>query len=166
MRKIIILCGIPAFVLSLWLINLAFAETELVYVTKTKANVKEGPGEIEYKTVAEVKQRDMLEVLEVQGDWFKVKILTSNKVGWIYKDKVSKDKPGVKKTDSSAGKLIRDGDVSETTRTTAGAGIREFDQKNYSGLKGDFKSVEKMEEWRKQLTDAEVIEFMKQGNLR
>ncbi|MBI4834349.1 MAG: hypothetical protein HY811_05995 [Planctomycetes bacterium] len=166
MKKILILCGIPAFLLSLCLMNLSFAETELVYVTKTKADLKEGPGELEYKTVAKLKQRDMLEVLETKDDWLKVKDLKSGKTGWIYKDKVSAEKPEVKKTESALGKIARDGDASETANTTAAAGIRPFDQKNYQGLSGDFKSVEQMEMWRKGIMDGEVIEFMKQGKLR
>jgi hypothetical protein len=166
MRKIFASLAILVLVFSLWIINLSFAETELVYVTKVSAEIKAGPGEVEYKTVVKVKQRDMLEVLEIKGDWYKVRAITSNKTGWIYKDKVSKDKPVVKKTESALGKIARDGNASETATTAAPAAIRPFDGKNYEGLEGDFKSVEQMELWRKGIMDSEVIEFMKQGKLR
>jgi len=141
--------------------------TEIIYVTKTKVQIKEGPDEATYKTVGEAKYRDILEVLEFKNDWYKVKVIKSNLIGWIYKGKVSKQKPSAQKSaGETMGSILRGGSGSETTETAAAAGIRDFNAQNYSGLKGDFDSVRTMEERRKNIADKDVIEFLKQGNLK
>jgi len=142
-------------------------DTEIIYVTKTKVQIKEGPDEATYKTVGELKYRDMLEVLEFKDNWYKVKAVKSGLVGWIYKGKVSNQKPATQKSaGETMGSLLRGGSGSETTETAATAGIRDFNEQNYRGLKGDFVSVKQMEERRKNIADKDVIEFLKQGNLK
>jgi len=167
MRKIFILSWMLIFIGSVLLIHLLFADTQVVYVNKQKVNLKEGPDETIYKTTEELKYRETLEVLELKDDWYKVKVIKSGNVGWIYKGKISDKKPEPeKKTGASLGRLLRGGSGSATTETAAGAGIRDFDNKNYAGLKGDFESVKRMESLRQQITDEDVIEFLHQGNLK
>lgn len=165
MRKIFILSGILIFIGSFLL--LLFADTQIVYVNKQKVNLKEGPDETIYKTIQELKYREGLEVLELKDDWYKVKVIKSGNVGWVYKGKISSKKPEPdKSTGATVGRLLRGGSGSATTETAAGAGIRDFNKENYSGLKGDFEAIKQMESLRQKITDKDVIEFLHQGNLK
>lgn len=142
-------------------------EPEIIYVTKTKAQLKEGPDEATYKNAGEVKYREALEVIEFKNDWYKVKSVKAGLTGWIYKGKVSKEKPAPQKSaGETMGKILRGGSGSETTETAATAGIRDFDTQNYKGLKGDFNSVKKMEDMRNTIKDKNVIDFLHKGNLK
>lgn len=140
---------------------------EIVYVTKTKVQIKEGPDETTYKVVGEAKYRETLEVLEFKDDWYKVKVVKSGMVGWLYKGKVSKQKPVPQKsTGETMGKILRGGGGSETTDTAATAGIRDFNTQNYQGLKGDFNGIKQMESMRSNIQDKDVIDFLHKGNLK
>lgn len=165
MRKVMVISLLLALLMmTAWVV----ADTEIVYVTKSKVKVKDGPDEITAKNVAEVKYREALEVLETKGDWYKVKIVKSGKEGWIYKDKVSKDKPKVEKSGAdSLSRALLGRETSETTSTAASSSvIREFNAQNYRGLSGDFQAVKQMEERRKKITDEEVLNFLKSENIR
>ncbi|MEK7449234.1 MAG: SH3 domain-containing protein [Planctomycetota bacterium] len=149
------------------LAHFIFADTEIVYVAKKEVKIKAGPDETIYETVETVKYRDSLEILEKKDDWYKIKAVKSGKTGWIYKKKVSSAKPERdKSTGEVLGKLLRGGSGSETTETAAAAGIRDFDKKNYGELKGDFKAVERMEALRQQISDKDIVEFMREGKLK
>ena len=167
MRNKYLIFGLLVIAFVLIIIPIALAANGIVYVTKDKVKLKEGPDESIYKTVGEVKYRDILEILETKGDWYKVKDMKSGGTGWIYKGKVSKDKPPAKKSSGSAlGKSARGGAGSETTETAASAGIKPFSSGNYQGLQGDFNAVHGMELLRENIKDKEVIDFLYEGKLK
>lgn len=173
MRRIVILIGLLVFSCSLLAIRFLTAEDssktatgDIVYVNKKKVNIKEGPDESIYKNVEEVKYRDLLEVLELKGDWYKVKIVKSSRTGWIHKGKASKTKHerDKSKTDILSG-AVHSG-TSETAGAAGASGIREFNKENYKELKGNFDAVRQMESMRQKITDEEILRFMQEGKLR
>lgn len=141
--------------------------SETIYVKEDKATVREGPDETIYPRVDRVYYGDELEVIEVKDDWYKVKVVKSGKSGWIYKGLISKEKPKPKESaGQTLGRLLRGGSGSSTTSTAAASGLRPFDAKNYQGLKGDFKSVGYLEQLTQKITQQDVDNFLKEGDLK
>lgn len=53
------------------------------YVANTTLNLREGPG-TNYKIVASLSKNQKLLLLEAKTDWLKVRVVETEKVGWVY----------------------------------------------------------------------------------
>lgn len=65
------------------IINRSFYKGELLFVSNTTLNLRNGP-ETKYEIIAKLKMNDELTYIESNGDWIKVKVKKSGIEGWTY----------------------------------------------------------------------------------
>ena len=143
--------------------NIVLAET--VYVQAKSASIRNGKTSLS-KVVASVRFGQTLELIEKNGNWYKVKTVKGPS-GWIYHNKVSLTKPsGRENRLASLGKDFRHTQSSSVTGTAGVRGLNEFStryaQRSRIALRHR-RAVDRMTNYR--LSDGEVEGFLKSGRL-
>lgn len=153
-----------ALLLSLLcLTNMALAET--VYVQAKSASLRSGKTSLS-KVVTSVRFGQALELIEKNGNWFKVND-GKGRSGWIYHNKVSLSKPsGRENRLASLGKDFRQTQSSSVSGTAGVRGLGEFSNHyaQHSRIAVRHRrAVDRMTNYR--LSDGEVEAFLKSGRL-
>ena len=162
LRSVLIMQSVILFTI-LWLGNPAMAET--VYVQAKSATIRSGQTSLSH-VVASVSFGQGLELMEKQGNWYKVDA-GKGAIGWIYHNKVSTHKPSEQESRlASLGKNFRHTRSSSLTGTAGVRGLDEFSTgyANAAGISARHRAaVDRMTNYR--LSDREVEAFLKSGRL-
>ena len=144
--------------------EIAFAETMYAKKDRVKVTAEKSPTS---KAVATLKLGDQVQVLKKSGRQYQVK-LSSGKIGWVFKFKLSEDKPSGKSGGSSLSGLTGK-NIVVAKEARAGGSIRGLKEttEQYAEKKqispAHRKSVDKMEELV--ISDDELARFQKEGGI-
>ncbi len=164
MKKILI-CSVTLFCFFLAVAGLTFA-AETLYVSATGAKLKSDKS-ASSDTVAELAVGTVLTVKSYENRWYNV-ATEDGKKGWIYRGKVSEDKP---ESESSGGGLFGDmgsssiqASASDTSRSMRGLSP---EAKAYADQKGTPEEQQKAldDMLSIQIQQNEIETFMKNGDI-
>ena len=154
-----------------FLTSAGFAATTL-YVTSDGAELKSA-GTSAADTIAELKRGTELTLESQEGRWYRVST-TSNQTGWIYRGKVSEDKPEIEDTGSDSGGLGGllgglsgsdiNADAADSSRSIRGLSP---EAKEYAKSTGTSQQSQDALDYVTSLavTDNEIDQFLKQGKI-
>lgn len=146
--------------------SLSLAKTQIIYVQSEKAKIKQEPN-AKSADLFEVNRGDILDVIEANGLWLKIKV--KNKDGWISKIFTSPNKPVgqsdlLKKTDESIEKVSRKRTSSySVAASTRGLVASNRNRANAKKYRANFQSLEELEEQK--INASEIEDFIKKGKL-
>ncbi len=142
------------FVLSLLFCNFSWAQT-ITVITKNNA-IRESPKFLSPVKVF-VKYGDILNVLSIERDWYKVKF--KNYTGYIHKTAVEK------RVVSPKAESYQSGSTSEGEITLAGKGFNPQVERVYRNKNPQLRYdlVEKIE--KSEVSEMEILSFIKTGGL-
>ncbi|MBN1410718.1 MAG: SH3 domain-containing protein [Spirochaetales bacterium] len=133
----------------------AFGESLSIIVKETQA--REKPSYLS-KGIAKLKYGDKVDTLQLQKDWYKVK-LKGGKTGWIHSSAVTNKKIVLKSSKADAEKYANSKDV-----VLAGKGFNEQVEKQYKQQsKLDFSAIDKLE--KIDVTPEQKEDFLRDGQL-